>query len=164
LLEKIPDYSQNPNSAQTTGVDLAPVMIKPSVLLHRLEVSVYLIMSLAASIAIFPFLLTAFYWPLLWFVFLLMVAVAIKVSLRAKKSQAVSFSVVRKIWHLHTSEGDLIVKPCSEVVMWSHLIVLFVQETTSGRKHRLVALPDSIASEDWRRLRVWLRIELRKNS
>jgi len=148
----------------TAGVDLAPVVINPSSLLHRLEVCVYIFMLLAASIAIFPFLLTAFYWSLLWLAFLLMVAAAIKTSLRAKKSQSVSFSVAQKIWHLQTSDSDLIVKPCNEIMVWSHLIILSVQETTSGRKHRLVALPDSMSSEDWRRLRVWLRMELRKNS
>jgi hypothetical protein len=47
-------------------------------------------------------------------------------------------------------------------LVWSKVIILWVRETESGLKHRIVALPDSMTPEEWRRLRVWLRLELRK--
>jgi hypothetical protein len=166
LLEKIPDYSQGSKSPHqtTSGIDLAPVIIKPSLVLHRLEVFIYLFMLVSASIAILPFVLTAFYWPLLWLIFLLVSIVAIRTSLRNKKSSPVSFSVAQRIWYLQTPGGSVAVKPCNELVVWSALIILSVEEIVGGRKHRMVALPDSMTSEDWRRLRVWLRMALRKNT
>jgi hypothetical protein len=145
-------------------VDLAPVIISPSLLLFRLEVFVYLFMLLSASVAIFPFVLTAFYWPLLWLIFLLISIAALRTSLRNKNSLSVTLSVTQKNWYLQTAAGSIAVKPCSEIVVWTQLIILPVEEILSGRKHSILALPDSMTPEDWRRLRVWLRTELRKSS
>ena len=166
MLEKIPDYNNSHNTSHhiASGVDLAPVLISPSLLLYRLEVFVYLFMLLSASVAIFPFIFTAFYWPLLWLTFLLMIIATLRKSLRNKKSPSISLSITQKIWYLKTSTESVAVKPCNEIVVWTRLIILPVKETLSGRKHRIIALPDSMKAEDWRRLRVWLRMELRKNN
>ncbi|RYY74885.1 MAG: hypothetical protein EOO52_11225 [Gammaproteobacteria bacterium] len=166
MLEKIPDFNLNHKTPQqiTSGVDLAPVVFSPSLLLYRLEVFVYLFMLLSASVAIFPFIFTAFYWPLLWLTFLVMIIAALRKSLQSKKSPSINLCITQKVWHLQTSAGSLAVEPCNEIVVWTKLIILPVKETLSGRKHRIVALPDSMTPEDWRRLRVWLRIELRKSS
>ena len=165
MLEKIPDYNQdNKFPHQTTaGVDLAPAIIKPSLVLYRLEVLIYLFMLLSASIAIFPFILIAFYWPLLWLIFSILIITALRTSLRHKNSPSVSLSVTQKNWHLQTDAGSFAVEPCDEILVWSQLIIVPVREIMSGRKHRIIALPDSMKAEDWRRLRVWLRMALRKN-
>lgn len=166
MLEKIPDYNQDPKSSyQTaTGVDLAPVVISPSLLLYRLEIFIYLAMLLFASVAIFPFLLTAFYWPLLWLVFASLIGITVKTSMRARHASSVSLRVTQKVWYMQTAEGDRIVKPCGDILVWTALVMVPVEDTLSGQKHRLVALPDSMSAEDWRRLRVWLRMALPKNT
>lgn len=166
MLEKIPDYSQgnNPPHQTAAGVDLAPVVITPSLCLYRLEVFVYVFMLASASVAIFPFLVAAFYWPFLWIIFLLMVLLAIRKSMHARKARPFVLSVTQKVWHLRMLEGDIVVKPCNEILVWAKLIVVPVQEIASGRKHRIIALPDSMKADDWRRLRVWLRMALHKNS
>ena len=166
MLEKTPDYNQSNKSLHqtTSGIDLASVIIKPSLVLYYLEVFVYLFMLLSASIAIFPFALAAFYWPILWLIFLLMIIAALRTSLRTKNSPSVSLSVTQKIWYLQTAAGSVAVEPCGELVVWAQLVIVPVKETLSGRKHRIIALPDSMKAEDWRRLRVWLRMALRKNN
>lgn len=166
MLEKIPEFNQGhkPSHQNNAGVDLAPVVFNPSLLLCRLEIAVYLFMLVSASAAIFPFLLAAFYWPLLWLVFALMLGVGIRSSLRAKKSPSIVLSVTQKVWRIQTSEGDIVVKPCDDILVWAAMIILPVQEVATGRKRRLIALPDSMLPEDWRRLRVWLRMALHNSN
>lgn len=166
MLEKIPDYNHSHKTPHqiTSGVDLAPVVISPSSLLYRLEVVVYLFMLFSASVAIFPFIFTAFYWPLLWITFLVMIIAALRKSQRNKSSPSITLGIAQKIWYLQTVTGSVAVEPCNEIVVWSHLVILPVKETLSGRKYRIIVLSDSMKTEDWRRLRVWLRMELRKNN
>ena len=166
MLEKIPDYNHSHKTPHhiTSGVDLEPVVISSSLLLYRMEVFIYLFMLLSASVAVFPFVLMNFYWPLLWLAFVLVIIAALRTSQRNKNSPSVTLSVTQKNWYLQTSTGTVAVNPGNEILVWTYLIVLPVAEPLSGRKYRLLALPDSMAAEDWRRLRVWLRMELRKNS
>jgi len=165
LLETTPDYNPTPNSPSKTaaGVDLASVRINPSRWLWLCTLFVYSAMLLSASLAIFPFLLSAFYWPMLWLVFLALVVFALRSAWRAQQRPPVVLTVTQKIWRLQTEDGEVIVKLYDEVLVWSGVIILPVQETVTQRKHRIVALADSMNASDWRRLRVWLRMGLNKN-
>jgi len=120
-------------------------------------------MLLSASVAIFPFMLTAFYWPILWLGFVLLIVFTLRSAQRAKNAAPQRLSVTQHVWRLQASEGELQVELCDEILLWAGVIIVPVRETASGRKHRIVALSDSMAAEDWRRLRVWLRMGLRNN-
>ncbi len=152
-----------PQSTSATGVDLAPVVISPSQILWRIQVLIYSLMLLSASIAIFPFMFTAFYWPILWLSFVLLLIVAVRSARRKKHKVQIRLSVTQKIWRMQTSAGEIHVEPCDEILLWDALIVLPVREVITKRKHRIVALSDSMSADDWRRLRVWLRMGLRHN-
>ena len=162
-LKSSPNRTLNSHTTTATGVDLAPVTIKPSQILWRIELACYSSVLCAATIALFPFLLTAFYWPILWLVFLLLVMFVLRERWRAQKIPAVSLSVQKQVWRLQNSTGEFTVVPFGEILLWAGVIILPVREVLSGCKHYIVALPDSMKAEDWRRLRVWLRTGLRNN-
>lgn len=151
----------NTSNKTATGVDLAPVVIKPSRFLWRIELVFYLGLLSAATIALIPFFLTAFYWSLLWLVFAAAIACVVYQGWRATQLPALKLRIQQQIWHLEHSAGDCIVIPFDEILLWSFVIILPVRETLSGRKHRIVILQDSMVEDEWRRLRVWLRTGLR---
>ncbi len=146
-----------------TGVDLAPVIISPSKNLWRIEFIFYSCMLVAASIAIFPFFFSAFYWPILWLVFSALIFIALRTRWRAQKLPAVTFSVEKHVWRLRDTTGEFTVVPYGEILLWSWVIILHLRNPVDGKKYHVVALTDSMKEEDWRRLRVWLRTGLRKN-
>lgn len=163
MSETTPDYSPTRSQKTSAGVDLAPVIISPSLRLWRIELAFYLCLFCAASLALIPFFLTAWYWPVLWLIFSLSIIFTLRQGSRAKKLPSVTFSVLQKIWRLKTSDGEFIVAPHDEILLWSWVIILPLCETLSGRKHRLVVLSDSMSADDWRHLRVWLRMGLKDN-
>lgn len=170
MLEVIPDSSLSANNriiesqgSCESGVDLAPVVISSSRSLFRLQLLIYLAMLLSASVAIFPFLFTHHYWLILWLGFVAFLVIALRMDWLKKHKAPIRFSVIQKVWRVHTSEGEVQVKPCDEILFWDAVIVLSVREVLTHRKRRIVALSDSMANEDWRRLRVWLRMGLNDN-
>jgi len=163
LSELTPDYNPAHNSPHqtVTGVDLAPVTIYPSRWLWRMEIFIYLTILTSASISVFPFLQITFYWPLLLLVFVFLVAFAWRSSARTHKASPISLSVTQKIWRIKNSDAEIVVRPCDEILVWTGVIIIPVREIASGEKHRIIALPDSMDAEEWRRLRVWLRMGFR---
>lgn len=120
-------------------------------------------MLLSASIAIFPFVFTAFYWSLLWLGFVCVLIVAVRSAWLKKHKAPIRLSVIQKIWRLQIPTGEVQVELHDEILLWDAVIVLPVREILTQRKHRVVALSDSMSAEDWRRLRVWLRMGLKDN-
>lgn len=165
MLETTPDYNPTHNSSSQTaaGVDLASVRISSSRLLFYCQIFVYIAMLLSASIAIFPFLFAAFYWPIAWLIFVLLIIIALKSAWRAQQIPPIVLNVTQKIWRLQTVDGEVIVELYDDILVWVGVIILPMRETSTGRKHRIVALSDSMNANDWRRLRVWLRMGLNKN-
>jgi len=160
---RVHNSTLEPQGTSTTGVDLAPVRISASQILFRIQVLIYSSMLLFASIAIFPFIFTAFYWPILWLSFVVLLIVAMRCAWLNKHKAPIRLSVIQKIWRLQTAAGEVRIEPCEEILLWDSVIVLPVREILTKRKHRIVALSDSMSAEDWRRLRVWLRMGLRNN-
>ena len=154
--------SLDPQSA-STAVDLAPVLISPSQILWRIQVLIYSLMLLSASIAIFPFMVIAFYWLILWLSFALLLIIAVRSAWIKQHKAPIRLSVFQKMWRLQTAAGEIRTEPCDEILLWDAVIVLPVREVLTKRKHRIVALSDSMSAEDWRRLRVWLRMGLKDN-
>ncbi len=170
MSEKIPDSSQTNNyfriethTARDSGVDLAPVVISASRRLFHLHLLMYSAMLLSASVAIFPFILTSPYWLILWLVFVVLLAMALGVELRKKQQPPIRLSVIQKVWRVHTDEGEVQVKPFDEILLWDAVIILPVREVLTQRKHRIVVLSDAMSPDDWRRLRVWLRMGLKEH-
>jgi len=167
LSEITPDSNPNPavNSTHKAaiGVDLAPITISPSRIFWRIECAIYVCVLIAASIALFPFFLTAFYWPILWLAFLLLIMFVLREAWRIQTLPAVTLSVQKQVWRLRNPAGEFTVAPFGEILLWAGVIVLHLKDITSGRKHTIIVLPDSVKADDWRRLRVWLRTGLRNN-
>jgi hypothetical protein len=165
LLETTPDCNPKHNSPSktATGVDLASVRISPSRWLWHCTLIIYSAMLLSASFAIFPFLFLAFYWPIVWLIFLTLIIIALKSAWRAQQVPPIVLTVTQKIWRLQTADGEVIVELYDDVLVWAGVIILPMRETSTGQKHRIVALSDSMNADDWRRLRVWLRMGLNKN-
>ena len=152
-----------PQHTRTTGVDLAPVLISSSQILLRIQLLIYSLILLSASIAIFPFIFTAFYWSIVWLSFVLLLIVAVRDAWLKKHKAPIRLSVFQKIWRLQTAAGEIQIEPCDEILLWDAVIVLPVRDVLTKRKYRIVALSDSMSADDWRRLRVWLRMGLKDN-
>jgi hypothetical protein len=148
---------------QKPGVDLAPIVIAPSHSLWHLELAFYSGLVGAATIALFPFFLTAFYWPILWLLLALATGFVLRQRWHHKNSPPVCLSVQKNVWRLRNSSGEFVVEPFAEIVLWSGVIILPVCEILSGRQHRIIVMRDSVKLDDWRNLRVWLRTALRNN-
>lgn len=58
---------------------------------------------------------------------------------------------------LTNGKHERYVRLLSSSVAWQHLVVLQWQEINSWRVTSRVLLPDSMSSEQWRRLQIWLR-------
>ena len=174
MLERILDYSRKvknneffankatqvnlkSNSDLKAGIDLALITFNPSHFLWQAQLTIYLVMLVFAFIALLPFFLTAFYWILLWLAFALFIGIAIHVSWNTKNAAPISVEVKQNNWRLKTLTGEFAVTIHKEVVLWSWLIVLPLREKLTGKQYYLVALPDSLNQEDWRRISVWLR-------
>lgn len=159
---------KNPNSSlnasNKSGVDLTPFIISPSMVLWRLELAVYCGLLCAVSVALFPFFFSAFYWPVVWLAFCGLVVLELRKAWRIKHSAPIGLSIKKDVWQLNLASGAQVVEIFDEILLWPAVIILPVREIQSGRKRRILVLPDSVRKEDWRRLRVWLRTGLRNNN
>lgn len=146
-----------------TGVDLAPIHIAASLRLWCIELAFYSCFICAVTIALLPFFLKAFYWSILWLLFLLATGFVLRQRWLHKNSPPICLSVHKKLWQLKNSTGEVVVEPFGEILLWSGVIILPLREIMSRREHRIVVMKDSVEPDDWRRLRVWLRTGLRNN-
>lgn len=149
--------------SKKTGVDLAPFLIAPSVILWRLELAIYSGFLCAASVALFPFFLSAYYWPIVWLVFCGFIAFELRTAWRAKHAARLELSIQKNIWRLKHAE-ECVVEPFDEILLWPAVIILPLREIDSRKKHRIVILKDSVKKDDWRRLRVWLKTAFKNHA
>lgn len=161
MLEKTPDYSTNliktPRVKISSGVDLTPVTFYPSRHLWLIECAIYSAMFVFATIALLPFFLTAFYWPIAWLFFAVSIAVVVHQRWRVKNAKPIRLAIKQNNWQLHRAENECAVELSHDVLLWQWVVIIPVRETISGKKHYLIGLQDSMEVDDWRRLRVWLR-------
>ena len=165
MLEKIRAYSakliksHNKISAQKpkVAVDLAAVTFYPSVWLWRGQLAIYAIMLVFSFLALLPFFFSLFYALPLWLMFIFFIGMAIRKSHREKNAPRLSFEITNNQWRLTTQTGSVVVGLLGEVVLWSWLIIIPVRDNQTQRRYCLIALPDSLEQEQWRRLRVWLK-------
>ncbi len=157
--------ASGPSASGTNAksVDLAPVIIRPSHMLWRIELVFYFTLLVAACVGLFPFFLTAFYWPILWLVFSLLIIFVLRKAWRTKNSSPLTLSVRHNLWRLRSEAGEFTVVPCGEILLWSWVIILPLRNLAEGKKSYVVVLQDSMNDDDWRKLRVWLRTGMRNN-
>jgi hypothetical protein len=165
LFERILAYSLKRNKQQlplssakapNVSVDLVMISVRPSGYLWRMQVVMYSLMLIFAFIALLPFFLVSLYWVLLWLVFALLIGFAIRNSWYAKNAAPVSVEIQKNNWQLTSSAGVNSVSVSGDVLLWAWVIVIPLRENLSGKQYYIMALPDSLDKEDWRRLRVWL--------
>lgn len=162
MLEKTQDYSPTPNTGRHASVaDLAPVQIHPSIILWRLELAVAGIMLLSSFFALVPFATQAFYWPVLWLLFSGLVMLAVRKRKPVQGAAPLGFSAIKNCWYLRHHSGEHLVVACAAPLLWSWIIILPLEEVLSGKQHYVIAVRDSLNTQDWRRLRLWLRMGLR---
>jgi hypothetical protein len=167
LLERILAYSRKhpkphpaPAPKPAAAFNLAAVTVRPSLFLWQAQCVIYCAMLAFAFVALLPFFLTAFYWILLWLAFAAGIGCAIHTSWRAKNAAPVSFEITQNAWQLKTQKGEYGVTVSGEIVVWQWLVIIPLCENLTGQQHRVIALPDSMNKQDWRRLRVWLKVGL----
>ncbi|RZA09210.1 MAG: hypothetical protein EOO68_01070 [Moraxellaceae bacterium] len=160
LLEKIPGFSHNnsPQEKHHPTTDLAAITCSPSRYLYLAECLLYGAMAVSASVALFPFFLVAFYWPLAWLLFMFSLVCVINESRKTRNANVLTLDISNNTWRVRRNGVDKTVIPFDDVLLWSWVIILPVKEPATGNKHRIVLLPDSMTADEWRRLRVWLRV------
>ncbi|MFO1388876.1 protein YgfX [Cellvibrio sp.] len=150
--------------SKKSGVDLAPFFIAPSIMLWRLELAIYSGFLCAASVALFPFFLSAYYWPIVWLVFCGFIAFELRKAWRATHAARIELSIQKNVWRLKTADRECVVEPFDEILLWPAVIILPLGEIDSRKKHRIVILQDSVKKDDWRRLRVWLKTAFKNHT
>ena len=162
MLEKIRAYSQKSKEITSppvaaASVDLAAIVVYPSRLLWCAQLVVCVAMLLFAFVALFPFFKQAFYWLMLWLVFVLAVGVALRYCHHLKNAAPMSFQIKQQRCLLTTHRGIYAVTIDGDVLLWSWLVIIPLRENLTGKQHVLIALPDSLSASEWRILRVWLK-------
>lgn len=143
------------------NVDLGAIVFTPSQYLWRAHVAVYAVMLISAAYALAPFLLSNIYWALMLIGFLTLLLFALYRAKKINNKPAITLEVRPDQWRLFDAGNETKVVLEGEVLLWPRLIILPLKEIPSGAKRYLVALPDSLSKNDWRRLSVWLKICLR---
>lgn len=160
MLEKILGYNptqSKQNLHKTAAIDLAAVTITPSAFLWYAQLAIYIAMFVFSFIAILPFLFTLHYAIALWIIFMMAIGFAVRKSYHTKSASPMRFDIIKNEWRLIKNNQVYSVSLAGEVLLWSCVIVIPLQEKLTGEKHYMVALLDSLSREEWRRLSVWLK-------
>lgn len=171
-LETTPACNQNPTETREgkgTAVnltainlkELAPVRFNQSRRLWQAELAVYVAMLFFASIATFPFLLVAWYWPIALLAFMFFIGWYLRRCWRKRHFSSRIIYSTQNRWYLRDQGGEQEIECCDEILFWPQIIVLPVRKS-SGVKNYLIFTPDAMELDDWRRLRVWLRFVVDK--
>ncbi|MES2824280.1 MAG: protein YgfX [Pseudomonadota bacterium] len=166
MLEKIRAYSRKQNKLLlnsstaprlANNVDLAAVTVYPSRYLWQAQWVVYGAMLVFAFVALAPLFFTSIYWVALWLLLGLWISVVIHKVWRAKRVAPMQLQIKQNHWYLKTKASEFLVMPSPEILLWTWVIIIPLYEPLTRNQHYLIALPDSLPKEDWRRLQMWLR-------
>lgn len=169
---QIPGFSQNKSSAAgaprgqrapASPVILDPVQVRISSHLWFFQLAFHGVLALLCLWVFLPWLGRGWYWP----AGLLLAWSAIALSgifiWRGRAACAGMLSVGNNGWCWQDERGKIQLIVAGDVTVWSMIIVLRFQETRTGRRRNVILLHDNVAAEDLRRLRVWLRTQLKHN-
>lgn len=172
MFEKILAYRPNtvkpvnaaaspPISAATVHAwRLASLKVCPSQLLWRAQVLVHILLAVFSCWALWSWLLSdkrvllglVTVWIILFFSVL-------KIRRRRVLQYGV-LSLEMAGWFWLDAHGRNAWQLKGEVAVWPWLIILPFVVSSNGRATSLVLLPDSMSTDDWRHLRIWLRTVL----
>ena len=167
MLERILAYSRKQNKVKNTPpvtgksavhVDLTAITVYPSRYLWQAQCVLYGAMQVFALVALLPLFFISIYWIFLYISFALWISAAVYKSWQAKNAAPMQLEIIQNNWYLKTNLGKFSVTPSHEALLWSWVIIISLREITTQHSHYLIVLPDSLPKEDWRRLRVWLRM------
>lgn len=137
---------------------LHPVLVTPSRILWRLQLGTHFLLALAFFWALLPWLAQGWYFPV-WLIGIWIGLAGNAVYLwRKRVSSAGQLSYGNTGWQWRAKDGVKGFELVGDAVVWSSLVILPFR--ANGRSATLVLLPDSLAADDLRRLRVWLRTRL----
>ena len=158
MLEKILGSNQSQtNTAALKMVALAAISISPSQFLWRAQLVVYLALLILSFVALWPFFLASIYALPAWLILVLLIFKAISQSYKVKNAAPMTLEIVQNLWRLKVNSEIYIVNLHKDLLLWSWLIIIPLRGVASRKQHYLVALPDSMSKEDWRRLSLWLK-------
>jgi len=157
-----PNIPTKSSSKAAVGADFSSAVIRPSRMLFLLESSLYSAGALSACIALIPLSFRQFYWSIFLLLFLTALGVIVCRRWHARNDAHVTLRVHAGQWYLEREKNECKVKPIADILLWSQIVVIPLQDIASHKKYCIIALQDSMSEDDWRRLRVWLRIGLRR--
>jgi hypothetical protein len=115
-------------------------------------------MALASAFALSSHLQTQPWWALVLLLFWAMVALAAYGIWHAHKHGPSQLCCRQGDWYLTLDGVEFRAALAGDLVIHSRILVARFRLQASGAKVNVICLPDSIDPEDFRRLRVWLRI------
>lgn len=165
----IPGFSRNKSEPSTSNnqrvntarrIYLEPIQIHASRLLWRAQLTVHLLFAVLLLWVLLPWLFFSWrYTGLLAGGWMLLAGSARFIWQRRLMSTGV-LSFGQTGWQWRDREGVSDLELTDDVVAWPGLILLSFKERQRRCKKILALLPDSLAADDLRRLRVWLRTVL----
>jgi hypothetical protein len=157
---KPPSRARNLPARASAKLQLAPINLRPSIILWRVQWGVHLLLSLLLGWGILPWLSIQPYWLPVLLLAWLALAVHLRYLRRLHEQSAGTLLVSSGDWYWNDARGCTELVLSGAVIVWPQLIVLPFREQHRRWRKTLVLLPDSASADDRRRLRVWLRTSL----
>lgn len=143
-----------------TGDYLVPVSLRPSRYLFGAQAVVFASMAVASVMALWPHILSQPVWALVLVFFWGLVLLAAYGLWCRHKHGPRQLSYRNGDWYLTLDGVEFRAALVGDLVLHSWLLVARFRLHTSGVRINVICLPDSTSAEDFRRLRVWLRVYL----
>ena len=137
---------------------LHPMQVSPSRMLWRMQLAAHVLLALALLWVLFPWLALSWHFPVWLISSWLVLAGDVLYLWRRRLNSAGQLSYTHTGWQWRAKDGVKHFELVGDAVVWSSLVILPFRD--KGRSATLVLLPDSVAADDLRRLRVWLRTRL----
>lgn len=151
----------NPDFVGTdTGNYLMPVPLRPSRYLFWGQAAVLVSMAVASALALWPHIQPQPLWALVLGLFWILVLLAAYGLWYGHKHGPSQLSYREGDWYLVLDGVEFRAALVGDLVIHSWLLVARFRLPASGARINVICLPDSTRAEDFRRLRVWLRIYL----
>lgn len=155
-------YLQSADSLEALQ-DRFSIKITPSRYLWRFELFIFFGFLFCYTLALLPFFLTAFYWPCLWLLGVFVVVHLMYCARRNLSERPVNLIYRQDSWCLLTAQAEIRLAPVNAIVLWSWIIIMPFEEVSTNKKYLMTVLSDSVGPDEWRRLKVWLRLRGRIN-
>ncbi|MDQ2075275.1 protein YgfX [Marinimicrobium sp. ABcell2] len=139
---------------------LMPVPLRPSRYLFWGQALLIVCLASASAFALSPHLQAQPLWGMVLFLFWALLALAAYGIWQAHKHGPSKLSYRQGDWYLTLDGVEFRAALIGDLVIHSRILVARFRLHASGAKVNLICLPDSVSRDDFRRLRVWLRIYL----